>query len=45
VIRLGELACRLEAIQGIDVNPLRVVQGEPDSVDAGIVLKIPDLDT
>jgi hypothetical protein len=45
VIRLGELACRLEAIQEIDVNPLLVVQGEPDAVDAGIVLKIPAPDT
>ena len=39
LIRLGELACQVEAIQEIDVNPLLVVQGEPIAVDASIILR------
>lgn len=38
LIRLGELACRVQAIQEIDVNPLLVVEGEPIAVDASIIL-------
>ncbi len=39
LIRLGELACQVEAIQEIDVNPLLIVKGEPIAVDASIVLR------
>ena len=39
LIRLGELACRVEAIQEIDVNPLLIVKGKPIAVDASIVLR------
>jgi acetyltransferase len=39
LIRLGELACQVEAIQEIDVNPLLLVQGEPIAVDASIILR------
>jgi acetyltransferase len=39
LIRLGELACRVDAVQEIDVNPLLVVKGEPIAVDASIVLR------
>ncbi len=38
LIRLGELACRVEAIQEIDVNPLLIVKGEPIALDASIIL-------
>jgi hypothetical protein len=38
LIRLGELACRVDAVQEIDVNPLLIVHGEPIAVDASIVL-------
>lgn len=38
LIRLGDLACQVEAIREIDVNPLLVVQGEPIAVDASIIL-------
>ncbi len=38
LIRLGELACRVEAIREIDVNPLLIVQGKPIAVDASIIL-------
>ena len=34
LIRLRELAYRVEAIQEIDVNPLLIVQGKPVAVDA-----------
>jgi acetyltransferase len=39
LIRLGELACQIEAIQEIDVNPLLIVQGEPIAVDASFILR------
>ena len=39
LMRLGELACRVEAIQEIDVNPLLIVKGEPIAVDASIILR------
>jgi acetyltransferase len=39
LIRLGELACRVEAIQEIDINPLLIVKGEPVAVDASIILR------
>jgi succinyl-CoA synthetase beta subunit len=39
LIALGELACRVEAIKEIDVNPLLVVRGEPIAVDASIILR------
>jgi acetyltransferase len=39
LIRLGELAGRVEAIQEIDINPLLIVKGEPVAVDASIILK------
>jgi acyl-CoA synthetase (NDP forming) len=39
LIRLGELACQVEAIQEIDVNPLLIVQGEPVAVDASVILR------
>jgi acyl-CoA synthetase (NDP forming) len=38
LIRLGELACRVDAVQEIDVNPLLIVHGEPIAVDASIIL-------
>jgi acyl-CoA synthetase (NDP forming) len=38
LIRLGELAARVEAVQEIDVNPLLIVKGEPVAVDASIIL-------
>ena len=38
LIRLGELACQVEAIQEIDVNPLLIVKGDPIAVDASIIL-------
>jgi acyl-CoA synthetase (NDP forming) len=39
LIRLGELAFRVEAIQEIDINPLLIIKGEPIAVDASIVVK------
>jgi acetyltransferase len=39
LIRLGELAMRVAAIQEIDVNPLLIVQGKPIALDASIVVK------
>jgi len=39
LIRLGELACQVEAIQEIDVNPLLLVRGEPIAVDTSIILR------
>jgi acetyltransferase len=39
LIRLGELAARVEAVQEIDVNPLLIVKGEPVAVDASIILR------
>jgi acetyltransferase len=39
LIRLGELACRVDAVQEIDVNPLLIVHGEPIAVDASIILR------
>jgi acetate---CoA ligase (ADP-forming) len=39
LIRLGELAYRIEAIQEIDVNPLLIVNGDPIAVDASIILR------
>ncbi|MBI5585100.1 MAG: acetate--CoA ligase family protein [Deltaproteobacteria bacterium] len=39
LIRLGDLACRVDAVKEIDVNPLLVVKGEPVAVDASIVLR------
>ncbi len=41
LIRLGELACRVEAVKEIDVNPLLIVKGEPVAVDASFVIKSP----
>ncbi len=38
LIRLGELARQVEAIQEIDVNPLLIVKGDPIAVDASIIL-------
>ena len=39
LIRMGELACRVEAVQEIDINPLLIVKGEPIAVDATIILR------
>jgi len=39
LIRLGELAGRVEAVQEIDINPLLIVNGEPVAVDASIILR------
>ena len=39
LMRLGELAGRVEAVKEIDVNPLLIVQGEPIAVDASIILR------
>jgi acetyltransferase len=38
LMRLGELACRVDAVQEIDVNPLLIVHGEPIAVDASNIL-------
>jgi acetyltransferase len=39
LIRLGELALQVEAVQEIDINPLLVVKGEPVALDASIILR------
>lgn len=39
LIRLGWLAMNFEKIQEIDVNPLLIVDGEPEAVDATIIFK------
>jgi len=39
LIKLGWLALNFERIQGIDVNPLFIVDGEPIAVDATILFR------
>jgi acetyltransferase len=39
LIKLGWIALAYEKIQGIDVNPLLIIDGEPMAVDATIILR------
>lgn len=39
LIKLGWIALAYEKIQGIDVNPLLIIDGEPMAVDAAIILR------